>query len=156
MKLSNIQILLLRLALAGLFLSLGIDKINEGWLQNPEHLSQSLDNFHKQASGVHLTYLDQIAIPYTGLWSKLIAIGETGVGISLLLGLLARFSSVVGIFMVLNFHVANGNLYSLNFFGSPWAALLIAGFLIIFLARGGRWLGVDALLAKSNPKSIFW
>jgi H+/gluconate symporter-like permease len=58
--------------------------------------------------------------------------------------------------MVLNFHAANGNLFSLNFFGSPWAALLVAGLLVLFLARAGRWAGIDALLATWNAKSMFW
>ena len=103
MKLSNIQILILRLAIAGLFLHLGIEKINEGWLTNPEHLQDSLNNYQQKATGVQLSYLDKVAIPYSNLWSRLMALGETAVGISFLLGSLVRFSSAVGIFMVLNF-----------------------------------------------------
>ena len=156
MKLSNIQILLLRLALAGLFLHLGIGKINEGWLQNSEPLRNSLENFHQHAIGAQLTYLERVAVPYAGLWSKLMALGETALGISLLLGLLVRLSTALGILMVLNFHAATGNLFSLNFFGSPWAAFLITGLLSLMLARGGRWAGIDALLAKSNSRGIFW
>ena len=156
MKLSNVQILILRLAIAGLFLSIGTDKYQEGWLTNSEHLAESLNNYHQRASGVQLIYLEHVAIPYVGLWSKLMAIGEFAVGVSLLLGLLVRFSSAVAIFMVLNFHAANGNLFTLNFFSSPWAAVLIACFLALFLASAGRWVGIDALLAKSNAKGILW
>jgi thiosulfate dehydrogenase (quinone) large subunit len=155
-NLSRIQILILRLAIGGLFLSLGYGKIHEGWLTSPESLNSSLNNLHQHAAGPQLGYLDNVAIPYTALWSKLMAIGETAVGISLLLGLLARLSSLVGIIMVLNFHAATGNLFSLNFFGSPWACLLLAGLLVLFLARAGRWGGVDALLSKSNPKGSLW
>ena len=156
MKLSNVQILILRLVLAGLFLHLGISKIDDGWLQSPEKLLGSLNNFQQKATGVQLAYLDHIAIPYADLWSKLMAIGETAIGVSLLLGLLVRLSSIVGIFMVFNFHAANGTLYSLNFFSSPWATLIIASFLILFLAQGGRWHGFDQVLAKKNTRSIFW
>lgn len=156
MKLSNIQILIVRLALAGLFLHLGISKIDDGWLQSPEKLLDSLNNIHQKASGMHLWYLDSIAIPYASLWSKLMAIGESALGLSLLFGLLARLSSSIAIFMLLNFHAANGMLYSLNFFGSAWAGLLIASFVVIVLARGGRWLGTDALLAKAYPSGILW
>ena len=83
-------------------------------------------------------------------------VGELALGISLLLGLLIRLSTAMGIFMVLNLHAANGSLYSLHFFGNPWAALLLAGLLVTFLARAGRWVGVDALLAKSNSKGMLW
>jgi len=39
MKLSNIQILILRLVVGGLFLSIGIHKIDEGWLHILSHCS---------------------------------------------------------------------------------------------------------------------
>jgi len=61
------------------------------------------------------------------------AIGETAIGASLLIGLFVRLSSLVGVFMVLNFYAANGSLYSLSFFGGPWSALLSAGLLILSL-----------------------
>jgi thiosulfate dehydrogenase [quinone] large subunit len=156
MKLANIQILILRLALAGLFLHLGMGKIREGWLTKPDQLSTSLAGFQQKATGYQLTYLNMVAIPYTPVWSRLIAVGETAIGISLLIGMLARFSSLVGLIMVLNLHAATGNLFSLSFFGSPSAALIMAGLLVTFLARAGRWAGLDALLSKTNPRSFFW
>ena len=156
MKLSSFQIFVLRLAIGGLFLSLGIGKIHEGWLTDPAPLEKSLNNFHQHAAGPQLTYLDSVAIPYAGIWSKLMAVGETAVAVSLLLGLLVRLSSLVAIIMVANLHAATGNLFSLNFFGSPWAAVLIAGLLVLFLARAGRWGGLDALLAGSSTRSLLW
>ena len=156
MKLSNIQIFILRLAIAGLFLSLGLDKYREGWLTTPNHLVESLTNYHQHASGAQRAYLDMVAIPYVGLWAKLMTIGEFAVGVSFFLGLLVRCSSAIAIFMVLNFHAANGNLFSLIFFSSPWAALLITGLVIMYLSYAGRWAGIDALLAKSNANGILW
>jgi hypothetical protein len=58
--------------------------------------------------------------------------------------------------MVVNFHIANGNLFSVNVIGSPWAALLLAGLLVTLLAGAGRWCGIDALLAKRSPTSLLW
>jgi uncharacterized membrane protein YphA (DoxX/SURF4 family) len=156
MKLSNIQILILRLAIGGLFLSIGINKINDGWLHNPEPLRSSLTSFHEHAGSAQRTYLDLVAIPYASVWSVLMAIGETAIGASLLLGVCVRLSALVGILMVFNFYAANGSIYSLNFFGSPWSAFLSSGLLILFLARAGRWAGVDALMVKMNPKGFCW
>ena len=156
MKLVNIQLLLLRLVLGAMFLNLGIEKISEGWLTSDKNLLDSLFNYHQQAGLTQLVYLDKVAVPYAYLWSKLIAIGETAIGVSLLLGLLTRFTCVVGIFMVLNFHAANGNLYSLHFFGTAWGALIIVSFIILLIAKAGRWVGVDVALAKKYPKGILW
>jgi uncharacterized membrane protein YphA (DoxX/SURF4 family) len=153
MKLQKIQILVLRLALAGLFLHLGIGKINQGWLHNAAPIATELQNSQKNATGYHLSYVTNIAIPYASLWSKLIAVGEASIGISLLLGMLVRLSSAFGIFMVINLHAATGNLYSLRFFGTPSASLLIAALFVVMLAGAGRWIGIDQMLAKSHPGS---
>ena len=152
MKQTNVQTLLLRLVLGALFLHLGIEKIYDGWLTSDKDLLDSLFNYHQRAGLTQLVYLDNVAVPYAYLWAKLIAIGETSIGVSLLLGLLTRYTCCVGIFMVLNFHAANGNLYSLNFFGSPWAALIIASFVILFMAKAGKYVGLDAKLGKKNSK----
>lgn len=154
MKPSNIQILILRLAIGVLFLNIAAEKYTAGWLTNAEPLRQSLVNYRQQAGGVRLFYLEHVALPYAGIWAKLMTVGEACVAISLIIGLLVRLASSVAMFMVLNFHAANGNLLGLDFFASPWAALLITGFLIMFLARAGRWAGVDALLP--DTKTMFW
>jgi uncharacterized membrane protein YphA (DoxX/SURF4 family) len=156
MKLHNIQILILRLAIAGLFLYEGIGKINDGWHGSPAPLMEDLTSFQKKATGLQLAYLDQVAIPYAGIWSRLITLGETATGISMLLGLFVRLSSVTAILMVLNLHAANGTLFSVRAFGSPWAGLILCSLLILFLARAGRWFGIDEMLAKTNPRGVFW
>ena len=156
MKLSNIQVLLLRLVIAGLFLNAGMGKFQENWLTNSDHLLESLNNYHQRAAGAQLSYLDHVALPLASLWAKLITLGELCFAISLFLGLLVRLSSAVAIFMVINLHAANGTLFSWNFFGSPWAGLLVVGLLVLFLARAGRWAGLDALLATSNPSGKLW
>ena len=150
MKPSNIQILLLRLVLGVLFAHLSMGKIHDGWLSNAEPIRQSLTNFQKNAGGIQLYYIEHVAMPYTGFWAKLITVGEACLAISFILGLLVRLSSAAGIFMVLNLHAATGNLFSWDFFSSPWAALLVTGFLILNLARAGRWVGLDALWPNSN------
>jgi thiosulfate dehydrogenase [quinone] large subunit len=156
MKLSNMPVFILRIAVAALFISIGLDKYNEGWLTTSEHVRSSLDKYHQESAGPQRTYLEAVAIPYAGIWSKLIVAGEILLGVSLLLGILVRGSTALGVFMVLNLHAANGNLFSLNFFSSPWAATLVAGLLLLMLARAGRWGGIDALLSKNNSKNILW
>jgi len=156
MKLSNIQILVLRFALAGLFLYVGITKINAGWLVSPESLLGALNGYKEHAAGLEHSYIENVAIPYASMWSKLMALGETAIGISMLFGLLVRLSSLFGIFMVLNYHFVNGNLLSLSFFGNPWAVLVLAAFAVLFLARGGRYAGFDTMLAKNKSKGVLW
>lgn len=156
MKASNVQILLLRLVMGVLFLQLGYTKIAGGWIQHPEPLEQSVRSLNEHASGIQLWYLQTVADPYVGIWSTLIAAGEMAYGISLFLGLLVRLSAALAIFMLINLHAATGDLFSINFFGSPSGAILVALSLVLFLSRAGRWIGIDAYLAQSDAKGVLW
>lgn len=156
MKHSNFAILLLRLTIGTLFLLAGMGKVNHGWMHSPEPLVLQLGEFHQHASNYQLTYLNNVAIPYASVWSKLITVGEIAVGIALLIGLLTRLAAIVAIFMILNFHAANGNLFSWGFFENPYAALLLAGLLVVFITRAGRWVGADIFLARSDAKGLLW
>ncbi len=156
MKSINVQLFLLRVILGAFLLSIGIQKIQRGWLTSDQELRTSLTQYQEQATGFQKTYLEEVALPHSSLWSKLIAAGETAIGGALLLGLLARFSAFMGFIMILNLHAANGNLYGYAIFGSPSAALLLVCLVIVFLSRSGRWLGLDYYLSKSKPKSFLW
>ncbi len=156
MKGSNIQMLLLRLVTGALFLYFGWGKYQDGWFQNTAPLAGSLAGYQQHAAGWHARYLSYVAVPYAGLWSKLIVAGELGIGCSLLLGLLVRLSTFLGMVMLLNIYAANGNLFSWAFFGSPSSALLFCALVILLLARAGRWGGAYALLAKSNARGLLW
>ena len=156
MKHTNIQILILRLVAGLLFLHMGIQKYNEGWFSSSVHLQTALAGYEQQATGYHKLYMDSVALPHAGVWSRTIPAGEFLLGSSLVLGCLVPVSTVAGIFMLINFCAANGSLYSFAFFETPWSALILATLLILLLARAGRWAGIDSLLAKKKSKSIFW
>jgi uncharacterized membrane protein YphA (DoxX/SURF4 family) len=156
MKLTPAPILILRLAAAIFFLYLGYTKMENGWLASSDRLEKSLLSFEHNAPPASRWYIEHIGLPGVGLWAKLIPLGETALGISLLLGLLVRLSTFLGILTVLNFHLTNGTLLSVGFLGNPWAILVIASLLLLFLVRAGRSFGVDALLAKGKPRSILF
>lgn len=150
MKLAPAVILILRLAVGIFFLYLGYTKIQSGWLLSSERLEKSLTNFEQNAPAVSKWYIAHVGKPGVNLWSKLIALGETALGVSLILGFLVRLSTLVGIIMVFNFHLANGTLFSLSFFGNPWASLVITTLLVLHMTRAGKKWGLDALLAKGR------
>lgn len=144
----------LRICIGLFFVSMGLDKI--GWLHDAGPLMEDLDRFLRRSSGIQSWYLEHVAIPYAQVWARLIFLGETLIGISLLAGLLTRLSSSVGILMVANFHLANGTILSLSFFQSAYAIVLMTSLAVIFLSRAGRYLGVDSGLARKYPKGFCW
>jgi len=156
MKTSPYQILILRLIIGALFFSIGLSKIHAGWLGTDAHLVPQLETYRQTSTPAQLWYLDHVAVPYASLWARLISGGEIALGISLMLGLLSRLSSGIGIILLLNIYAANGSLFSLSLFATPWGAPLLGSLIIIFLSRAGRWVGIDNLLMKTNSRSILW
>ena len=150
MKLTPSAILILRLAVGIFFLYLGYTKIQNGWLSSSEHLQRSLANYEQNASPVSKWFIERVAKPGVDIWSKLIALGETALGLSLILGLLVRVSTLVGIIMVFIFHLTNGTLFSLGFFGNPSAILVITSLLVLYVTRAGKKYGLDALFGKGK------
>ena len=153
MKHSDYYVLFLRLSVGILFLLIGIDKLQNGWLTSNEHLNKSLYSYNDNAHGIQKTYLEKVAIPLSSVWSPLIALGETALGISLIIGLLSRLSTMLGFIMVLNFHFTNGNLFSFrDFCESPWALVLVMCLLFLFLTRSGYRWGLDAIMGITVSK----
>jgi uncharacterized membrane protein YphA (DoxX/SURF4 family) len=108
MKLTPATIVILRLAVALFFLYLGYTKIQNGWLTSSEALKESLLGLEQSAPPSSKWYIEHVGEPALGLWSKLISLGETALGISLFLGLLVRLSTFIGMVAVLNFHFTSG------------------------------------------------
>jgi len=156
MKPSPVPIVVLRLAVALFFLYLGYTKIRSGWLTNSEPLQKSLLSLEQNAPPTSKWCIEHVGKPGVDLWSKLIPLGETALGISLFLGLLVRLSTLIGMLTVLNFHLTSGALLSVSILGNPSAILVIAPLLVLFLARAGRSFGIDTLLAKRKSKSMVY
>jgi thiosulfate dehydrogenase [quinone] large subunit len=96
------------------------------------------------------SFLQSYVLPHSELFGYLVTAGEIGVGAGLLLGLLTRVNSFIGLFMVANYYLAIGWVR-----GGAMAAqqhvfmLLLAIFL---LANPGRTLGLDGLIFRRGGK----
>jgi uncharacterized membrane protein YphA (DoxX/SURF4 family) len=90
-------------------------------------------------------FLTETAIPQAKLFAFLESFGEVGVGLGLTLGLLTSFSSLVGLFMSINFFVATQWMS----FSQQGFHFVLAGCMLGFLiGRAGRAWGIDALIVK--------
>ena len=83
-------------------------------------------------------------VPHKELFGYLVMIGELAVGACLLLGLLTRFSAVVGLFMLINYYLGPGMARG----GAPMAQqqTFIVALAIFALSNPGRTLGLDGLV----------
>ena len=78
--------------------------------------------------------------------------GELLVGIALVLGLGTRFAAAVGIFMNLNFLLAQGE----SLIGPSNNAAFIFAQLVVLLGAAGRSFGIDFYLGRKWPRAPLW
>ena len=105
-------------------------------------------NAQENTFGFYRAFIDSVVLPNAGLFSYLIACGETALGIGLILGLATRYSAYVGVFLVINFWFAKG----LGFFGAMnhdvvWMSIL----LVLALMKAGHVYGLDSQLKSRYP-----
>ena len=95
-------------------------------------------------------FLAAYVVPHHELFGYLVMIGEIAVGACLLLGFLTRFSSIVGLFMIVNYLFGPGMARG----GASLAQqqTFIVSLLIFILSNPGRTLGLDSLLFKGRTK----
>lgn len=113
----------------GVFLFfMGFDKT--AWLADTRILVLELEEWHGFAPSLSRWYLETVAIPGAPIFSRLVPLGELLSGASLVLGIRIRLAATVALFMVINFHVAMGVIFSfdylINGYGLPIIGSLLA------------------------------
>jgi thiosulfate dehydrogenase (quinone) large subunit len=89
-------------------------------------------------------FLLDYVVPHHELFGYLVMVGEIAVGACLLLGLLTRWSALIGLFMMINYYLGPGTARG----GATLAQqqTFIVALVIFALANPGRTLGLDGLL----------
>ena len=100
-----------------------------------------------QTYGFYEPFLLEIVLPSKVLYAGLVTWGEFLTGISYLSGTLTRLSSMVALFLLINYSLMNGSLLS------PFNLLFLGLNTLIFITRPGRTYGIDKLLRKKWPES---
>ena len=144
-------LVLLRVYLGAVFLVAALPKLQQdftpsliGWVQQV-----GLQRAHQ----FYRPFLEQVVLPNAPAFAALVTWAELLVGVTLVLGLLTRFSSAVALVLTLNYMFAKG-----AWFWTPSSndAAFVAIGLALLIGAAGRTLGVDAFLARRWPRSPLW
>jgi len=115
------------------FLSMGLNKL--AWLTDSGILAQKFQTSLKGAAPATRWYIETIAMPGVPLFARAVPIAEVATAVALILGFWTRLAAALAFLMVLNFHVATGEMFSREFLldgaGPPVLGALLA------LAIGG-------------------
>ena len=142
---------ILRLYIGYYLLQQGILKYLRGFPQS-DWINRQIGDLDKvEIFAWYKSFLINVVVPHRELFGNLVMTGEILIGLCLVLGLLTRLSSIVGIFMLLNYYFGPGMARG----GASLAQQQT--FIVLILSNAGRTLGLDGLLFKNgscqNPSS---
>ena len=144
-------LVLLRLYLGVVFLLAALPKLQrDSGSDLAEFLQQrALETGH----AFYLPFVETVLLPNSTVVASLVGWVEALVGVTLIAGLLTRFSAGLAMVLALNYMFSKG-----AWFWTPWS--YDAAFFVIALAlligAAGRTLGIDAMLARRWPRSPLW
>ena len=98
-------------------------------------------------------FLEQVVLTNAPVFAALVTWGELLVGVTLIVGLLTRFSAATALVLALNYMFAKGAwLWTPSSNDAAFAAIALA----LLIGAAGRTLGLDAFLARRWPRSPLW
>ena len=117
------------------FLSMGLNKL--AWLTDSSILMHKFDIFLKGAPAGTQWYIETIAKPGVPVFARIVPIAELSTAAALILGFWMRLAAALALVMVLNFHVATGELLTREFL-LDGAGLPLLGALLALAIAGGK------------------
>ena len=139
-------IVILRIYIGYYLLQQGILKYRRGFPQSDWINRQIGDLNTIEIYAWYKSFLINVVVPHRELFGHLVMSGEILVGLCLVLGLLTRLSSIVGIFMLLNYYFGPGMARG----GASLAQqqTFIVVLVVLIISNAGTTLGLDGMLFK--------
>ncbi len=141
----------LRIAVGLFFLAQGLNKLE--WYSSSEFLRTNLDRYSQNAPLLTSWYQRHVAYPGIEVWSRVIPAGEMLIGAALIVGLFTQPTLIIALVLVLNYHVANGNIFSTALFSNPYAVVLLSCLVVLLFSKAGNVFAMDLLIRRRHPKS---
>jgi thiosulfate dehydrogenase [quinone] large subunit len=107
----------------------------------------------ENAHAFYRPLLESLVLPYAGLITGVVIVGELLVGLALLTGTATRLAAGVAMFLVLNYMFTKGAWFWMP--SSNDAAFFFIGLILILGAAGRTW-GVDRWLHARYPGIPLW
>lgn len=105
------------------------------WLFKSDALLSTLHTWQQGAHEWSAWYLQHVAIPGAPIFARLVFLGELTCGLALIFGVYTRVAALIAFLMVLNFHVAMGVLFKLDYLSNAYGPPVLGG--LLALAIGG-------------------
>ncbi|HUJ28616.1 MAG TPA: DoxX family membrane protein [Myxococcales bacterium] len=142
---------LLRIAAGvSLFMS-GLQKL--AWFGSAAALDTKLADWAQHPANSLVTkYLAWLA-PHSGLFARLVVLGELGLGALLAAGFLTPLVALLAFLMVASFQFAGSSMFSLNYLRGQSGLAYLLIYPVLMLGRAGTSLGLDGIISRSGRKA---
>jgi uncharacterized membrane protein YphA (DoxX/SURF4 family) len=121
---------------------MGLDKIS--WLTDDGVLAGRFREWLETAPAASRWYLENVAIPGTPVFARLVPLAEMTAGAALVCGVKVRLAAALALVMVANFHFASDLLFHYSYLTNPYGLPVMGG--LLALAIGGT--GLPLTLSK--------
>ncbi|TMA92702.1 MAG: DoxX family membrane protein [Deltaproteobacteria bacterium] len=135
----------LRIAAGVSLFTSGLQKLS--WFAQPPLQQKFAEWSTHPANDAVAKYLAFVS-QYPAVFSRVVVVGELGLGALLILGLLTPLAALLALVMVLNFQFASGQIFSLNYVRGQSGLAYLMIYPLLFFGRAGTALGVDGLIAR--------
>jgi uncharacterized membrane protein YphA (DoxX/SURF4 family) len=112
---------------------MSIDKIS--WLTDDSVLAGRFREWLETAPAVSRWYLENVAIPGTPVFARLVPLAEMAAGAALVCGVKIRLAAALALLMVANFHFASDVLFHYSYLTNGYGLPVMGG--LLALAIGG-------------------
>jgi len=140
----------LRIAAGISLFTSGLQKLS--WLSDPP-LEQRLGEWAAHPANPAVAKYLAFVSEHPALFSRLVAVGELGLGALLIVGFLTPLAALLAFFMVLNFQYASSQLFSASYLRGQSGLVYLLTYPVLFFGRAGTALGIDGLIARGIHKA---
>ncbi len=142
---------LLRIAAGISLFASGMQKLS--WFASSQGLQDKFAQWAAQpANAAVVRYLGYVS-QHPAVFSRLVPVGEIGLGLLLIAGLLTPLASLLAFLMVLNFQFASSQMFSLAYLRGQSGLSYALIYPVLFFGRAGTSLGFDGAIARGMRKS---
>ena len=126
---SAVGLRVLSITLGVFLVSMGLGKT--GWMLDGSILMGQLQEWLEFAHPISRWHLENVAIPGAPVFARLVLLGELASGVALITGYRIRWAASIALLMVLNFHVAMGIVFQLEYLTNGYALPVVGGLLTL-------------------------
>lgn len=142
---------LLRIAAGISLLTSGLQKLS--WFSSSAALGQHFAEWSQHPGSAAVAHYLSFVTSHQGLFARMVVLGELGLGLLLIAGLLTPLAALLAFVMVANFQFASSAMFSLGYLRGQSGLAYLLIYPVLFFGRAGTALGADGFIVHGGRRA---